>query len=147
VAVALVTGILFGIAPALQSSRAGAAEALKSGGAKSTSFGAGRNILVIAQVAMAMVLLVSAGLMIRTFQTLRTVEPGFTHAGQVQTVRISIPRSLVQEQDRVVRLQNDITEKLAAIPGVHSVGFELHRCKPSRSAGYTRHGAWEGLSQ
>jgi hypothetical protein len=53
-----------------------------------------RNVLVIAQVAMAMVLLVCAGLMIRTFQALRTVEPGFTHAEHLQTLQVSYrPRS------------------------------------------------------
>ena len=82
-----------------------------------------RNLLVVAQVAMALVLLVSAGLMIRTFQALRTVEPGFTHAEHLQTMRISIPASLVAEPERVTRIQNDIADKLAAIPGVTSVGF------------------------
>jgi predicted permease len=125
-ALSLFSGVLFGLLPALRYAGPKISIALRSAGRSSSASRErhqARDILVIAQVAMAMVLLVSAGLMIRTFQTLRTVEPGFTHAGQVQTVRISIPRSLVQEQDRVVRLQNDITEKLAAIPGVHSVGF------------------------
>jgi predicted permease len=72
---------------------------------------------------MAMVLLVSAGLMIRTFQALRTVEPGFTGAEGLQTMRISIPASMVAEPQRVTRMQNEISEKLAAIPGVASVGF------------------------
>ncbi len=72
---------------------------------------------------MALVLLVSAGLMIRTFQALRTVDPGFTDAKQIQTMRISIPSSLIPEPRRVTRMQNDIADKLAAIPGVKSVGF------------------------
>ena len=82
-----------------------------------------RNVLVIAQVAMAMVLLVCAGLMIRTFQALRTVEPGFTHAEHLQTLQVSIPATLVAEPERVTRIQQEIADRLAAIPGVTSVGF------------------------
>jgi predicted permease len=72
---------------------------------------------------MAMVLLVCAMLMIRTFQALRTVEPGFTQAEHLQTVRISIPPSLIADPQLVTRTQNNIADKLAAIPGVTSVGF------------------------
>ena len=61
--------------------------------------------------------------MIRTFQALQTIELGFTHAEHLQTVRISIPASLVPEPERVVRMQNDLVDKLRAIPGVTSVAF------------------------
>ncbi len=61
--------------------------------------------------------------MIRTFQKLRTVEPGFTHPEQIQTARVFIPASLVREPERVIRMQNEIVDKLAAIPGVSSVAF------------------------
>jgi predicted permease len=79
------------------------------------------------QVALALVLLVASGLMIRTFQSLRDVDPGFTDPDRIQTFRISIPESLVPEFDRVVRLQGDIENRLAAIPGVESVGFSTVR--------------------
>jgi predicted permease len=69
------------------------------------------------------VLLVSAGLMIRTFQALRTVDPGFTDAQRLQLMRISIPDSLVVEPERVTRIQNEITDRLQAIPGVKSAAF------------------------
>ena len=82
-----------------------------------------RNLLVVAQVALALVLLVSAGLMIRTFQAMRTVDPGFTHAEQLQTMRISIPPTLLLEPQRITRTQNEIVDKVAAIPGVTSVAF------------------------
>ncbi len=82
-----------------------------------------RNLLVVGQVALALVLLVSAGLMIRTFQALRTAEPGFTDPGQLQTLRTAIPPSLILDAVRVTRTQNDILDRLAAIPGVTSVGF------------------------
>jgi predicted permease len=61
--------------------------------------------------------------MIRTFQELRRVDPGFTRADQIETLRIFIPPVLVPESERVARLENEIADKLAAIPGVTSVGF------------------------
>jgi predicted permease len=66
---------------------------------------------------------VCAMLMIRTFQALRTVDPGFAHAEHLQTMRISIPSSLIADPELVTRTQNNIVDKLAAIPGVTSVGF------------------------
>ena len=82
-----------------------------------------RNVLVIAQVAMSLVLLVSATLMIRTFERMRTVDPGFADAAHLQMLRISIPESLVRDPTLVMRTQNAILEKLAALPGVQGVGF------------------------
>ena len=82
-----------------------------------------RNLLVIAQVAMAMVLLVSALLMIRTFAALRNVEPGFADPAHLQTMRIWIPDNLITDPRTVTQMQNEIADKLAAIPGVSSVGF------------------------
>jgi len=61
--------------------------------------------------------------MIRTFQALGNVNPGFTQPEQIQTMRISIPFPLVREPERVARMQNDIVDKLSTIPGVRSVAF------------------------
>ncbi|MGA3238107.1 MAG: ABC transporter permease [Bryobacteraceae bacterium] len=125
-ALSLFSGLFFGLIPALKYAMPGISTALRSAGraaSVSRERHRARNLLVVAQVAMALVLLVSAGLMIRTFQALRTVEPGFTHAEHLQTTRISIPSSLVAEPQRVIRVQNDILDRLAAIPGVTSVGF------------------------
>jgi hypothetical protein len=80
-----------------------------------------RNLLVIAQVALALVLLVSSGLMIRTFQALRGVHPGFARPAEVQTLRLSIPESHVKEPEAVTRMHQAILDKVAAIPGVSSV--------------------------
>jgi predicted permease len=80
-------------------------------------------VLVIAQVAMSLVLLVSATLMIRTFAQMRKVDPGFADAAHVQTIRISIPESLVPDPAQVLRTENEIADKLAALPGVTGVGF------------------------
>ncbi|MGP0073649.1 MAG: ADOP family duplicated permease [Bryobacteraceae bacterium] len=122
----VLSGLLFGLIPALKYSGPRISVAL--GGAGRTASVSRerhrtRNLLVIAQVALALVLLVSAGLMIRTFQALRNVEPGFTHSEDLQTMRIAIPDSLIQDPKRVTRTENDIQDKLAAIPGVNSVGF------------------------
>jgi predicted permease len=85
----------------------------------------GRNLLVVAQVAMALVLLVSAVLMIRTFRAMRNVDPGFSDPPSLQVIRISIPETLVHDPQTVTRIQNSIQEKLAAIPGVSSAGFAV----------------------
>jgi predicted permease len=122
----LLSGLLLGLIPAFKYAGPRISVAIRSAGRTSSvsrDRHRTRNLLVVAQVAMALVLLVSAGLMIRTFQALRTVEPGFTHAEQLETMRISIPASLVPEPERVTRIQHDIADKLAAIPGVTSVGF------------------------
>jgi len=122
----ILSGLLFGLIPALKYSGPRISVALRSAGRNaslSRERHRARNLLLIAQVAMALVLLVSAGLMIRTFQALRTVDPGFTRPAQLQTLRISIPDSLIPDPKRVIRTQNDVLDKLAAIPGVSSVGF------------------------
>jgi predicted permease len=124
--VSLFSGFLFGLIPALKYAGPRISVALRAGGrtlSQSRERHRVRNLLVVAQVALAMVLLVSAGLMIRTFLALRTVEPGFTHAEHLQTMRIAIPPQLVPDPQRVERMQNDILDKLAAIPGVTSAGF------------------------
>ena len=83
----------------------------------------GRNLLVMAQVAMALVLLVSAVLMIRTFLAMRNVDPGFSDPVSLQVMRLSIPETLVRDSTTVVRMQSSILDKLAGIPGVSSTGF------------------------
>jgi predicted permease len=80
-------------------------------------------VLVVAQVAMSLVLLVSATLMIRTFARMRSVDPGFTDSAHLQMLRISIPESLVQDPTMVTRTENAILDKLAALPGVQGAGF------------------------
>ena len=122
----MLSGLLFGSIPALRYARARTSAALRGAGrtaSLSRERQHSRDLLVVAQVAMALVLLVSAMLMIRTFQALRHVEPGFSQPEHVQTMRTSIPASLVADPQQVTRIQNSIADKLAAIPGVTSVGF------------------------
>jgi putative ABC transport system permease protein len=125
-AVSLFSGLLFGLIPVLKYAGPNLAAALKGGG-RSISQGRerhrARNTLVVVQVALALVLLIGSGLMIRTFQALRNVQPGFTHPEQVQLLHIVIPEEQVKEPEQVMRMENAMLDKLAAIPGVTSVGF------------------------
>jgi predicted permease len=82
-----------------------------------------RSVLVVAQVAMALVLLVSALLMIRTFAELRRVSPGFSNPAQVETMQVFVPGSLVPDAVMVTNIQRSIADKLSAMPGVTAVGF------------------------
>jgi hypothetical protein len=88
-----------------------------------------RSVLVVVQVALALVLVVSAALMIRTFQALRDIDPGFSDPATIQTAGISLPFTLVSDPERVTRLarmaslQREILDRLAVLPGVAAVGF------------------------
>jgi predicted permease len=124
-ALSLVSGLIFGSIPAMKYSRRSATMSLGSSRTASSSRerNRSRNILVVAQVAMALVLLVAATLMIRTLAALRSVDPGFADASHVQTLRIAIPQRLIPDAQMTARIENDIANKLAAIPGVRSAGF------------------------
>jgi putative ABC transport system permease protein len=122
----VLSGLLFGLIPALKYSGSRGGSALQSAGRTITvsrERHRARNVLVVGQVAMALVLLMSAGLMFRTFAALQRVDPGFSDSQHLQTVRISIPESLIAEPEQVTRTQHAILDKLAAIQGVKSVGF------------------------
>lgn len=81
-----------------------------------------RNALVVAQVALALVLLIGSGLMVRTLLALRAIDPGFADAAHVQMVRITAPAQ-IREPERVLRLQVEIRDRLSAILGVASASF------------------------
>jgi predicted permease len=76
-----------------------------------------RNSLVVAQVSLALVLVVGAGLMVRTFLALRAVQPGFTTSTDIQLARITIPVTVAEDPERVFRMQRDIVDRLSALPG------------------------------
>jgi putative ABC transport system permease protein len=123
---AIVAGLLFGLIPVFKYVRPQLAGSLRAGGrtiSQSKERHRARNTLVIVQVALAMVLLVGSGLMIRTFQALKRVNPGFSRPEDVQTLRISIPESQVPDPDATIRMEQAIGEKIGAIPGVVSVGI------------------------
>jgi len=124
--VALAASALFGMVPVFKYAGPQLGTALRAGGrslSDSRERHRARSVLVVIQVALALVLLVSSGLMIRTFQALRHVDPGFLRPQEVQTFRISIPESAVKEPEAVVRMEQNIRDRLAEIPGVTSVAF------------------------
>lgn len=121
--VSILAGLLFGLVPAWKHARSHIALASMRTIGVSRERHRARNILLVSQVAMAVVLLVGSGLMIRSFQALRSVHPGFTHPETIQTFRISIPATHVPEPDAVLRMQTGIAEKLRAVPGIESVAY------------------------
>ena len=124
--ISLLCALASGLVASLRYSRPQSALDLRSEGRSSTASRNRhrvRNLLVSAQMAIALVLLVCAGLMIRTFQALRRVDPGFTQAQNLQLMRISIPSTLVKDPLAVLRAQNDIVDRLNSLPGVSSAAF------------------------
>lgn len=120
----LFTSLLFGVTPAFKYSavRGGVLGTGRILGPDRERHRA-RNFLVKTQIALATVLLICAGLMIRTFAGLTHVNPGFVRPGELQTFRLAVPESDLPDEARVARVEQQIQEKLAAIPGVSSVAF------------------------
>jgi putative ABC transport system permease protein len=126
-ALSVVTGLVFGLAPALQASKADLNEALKQGGGRSGSGAGGsrlRGAMVVAQVALALVLLVGAGLMIRSFLRLQRVNPGFA-PDRVLTAEIVLPQSSYREAARVGAFQRQLLQRVQALPGVESASVSM----------------------
>jgi putative ABC transport system permease protein len=117
------TGVLFGLVPAVRASTPDLLSSLKQTGrggglAPSRRF---RSVLVIVEVAMALVLLVGAGLMIRSFARLMAIEPGFDPDGVV-TMRLTLPPAKYREQDRWIAFHGELVRRVSAIPGVTAAG-------------------------
>src|SRR5262245_25047441 len=124
--ISVVAGLLFGLIPVIKYAGPRLNTALRGGGrtlSASRERHRARSTLVVVQVALALVLLVGSGLMIRTFQALRHVEPGFTRPEEIQTLRIFIPEAQVKDPVMAVRMQQQIMEKIATVPGVTSVAL------------------------
>src|SRR6266480_2756247 len=124
-AICVDTGIIFGLVPGLASSRPELTEALKEGGRGST-VGTRRNRLrnglVIAEVALALVLLSGAGLLIKGFSRLQNVNPGFNPRNAL-TFEISLPKMQYPDDASIVRFNNEAQRRIAALPGVQAAGF------------------------
>jgi predicted permease len=122
--VSLVTGILFGLAPAVQASRTDPKEGLQKG-ARGTTAGrhqnALRSALVVAEVSLACVLLVGAGLMLRSFLNLVHLDPGFRQE-HVLTASVSLPNERYKKPEQTVRFFDQLMANLNALPGVESAG-------------------------
>jgi predicted permease len=124
-AVVLVTSLLFGLLPAVKHASAsgaplGARARGPSGGAERNR---ARNSLIVVQVSLALMLLVGAGLMLRTFQALTDVEPGFFDPETVQLASISVPFSVADDGDSLMALQRRILDRIESLPGVTTAGF------------------------
>ena len=116
---AILTGFLFGLAPALQSSRAALATTLNSAarGAGASVSHRLRSALAIAEIALSVLLVVSAGLLIRSFWSLSHVDPGF-RTGRILTARVTPNQSFCNDPQRCVSFYNDLVSRLRAAPGV-----------------------------
>jgi putative ABC transport system permease protein len=122
--VALATGILFGLFPAFQSARVSTQDVLKEGSQASTA-GRGRlrlrRVLVAAEVALSLLLLVGAGLLIKSFMRLQRVDAGFDPSG-VLTMRIVVPTARYPQPDQVRSFYRDVLRRISVLPGVTKVG-------------------------
>jgi putative ABC transport system permease protein len=121
--ISMATGVLFGLAPALQASRPDCADALKEGGRAGSGVHQNRlrSALVISEVALSLVLLIGAGLMIRSFAKLNQVAPGFDLA-RTLTIGITLLPSKYKEDERVASFYSQLLERAGNTPGVASVG-------------------------
>jgi len=122
-AVTVLSGIIFGIAPAL-SAKANLSVALKDSGKGAIGTRRGqrlRSVLVVSEIALALILLVSAGLMIRSFLRLLAVDPGF-NPHNLLTMQIILPPSKYADSQRIANVYREIFERLALQPGVEAVG-------------------------
>ncbi|MGH7449469.1 MAG: ABC transporter permease, partial [Longimicrobiales bacterium] len=127
--VSIVTGLLFGLAPLLQVRGTDVMSALREEGrsfGSRTAVGRLRPVLVSAEVGLALVLLVAAGLLIRSFAALNAVDPGFEPANAL-TFRIAVPQSRYESGEDVRRFHTELQQRLAAMPGVRVVGAN-RRC-------------------
>jgi predicted permease len=125
-AVSLASGILFGLVPVFKYAGPRIHDALRAGG-RNASHGRERHrtrsALVVVQVALALVLLAGSGLMVRSFQAIRAVQPGFTNPAELLTCRVVLPTALMPDNDQVFRTQHDMLDKVRAIPGVVSAAL------------------------
>jgi predicted permease len=137
--VSIATGIAFGVAPARQASRLDPVDALKEGGrsGESARKNRTRSLLVVTEFALALILLIGAGLMLRTLRALQAIDPGFdphnlltmivsTAASPVSTVSGTSSVSSVSGPERTGAFYRETAERVRAIPGVVSAGFTNH---------------------
>jgi predicted permease len=128
VAISLAAALVFGSITALKAAlqRGTGLTGATRGSSASRERSATRNTLVVVQVALAVVLVVSAALMIRTSLALRDVDPGFSDPATIQTARIWIPASVSVDQAQITRIEREMLDNIAALPGVAAAGFASH---------------------
>ncbi len=120
--VSMITGLIFGLAPAVQAARFNQTETLKEGGRDSATGSSGkriRGLLVMSEVAVSLVLLIGAGLLINSFLRLRNVDPGF-RADNLLTMRVVLPQPKYQEFERSSEFYTALVQRVESLPGVKS---------------------------
>ncbi len=123
IALSLLTGVLFGLAPALQTSKPNLQSTLKEGG-RGATMGASRRLrglLVVAEVALVLMLMIGAGLLIKSFWRLQQVNPGF-RAESVLSAQLAPPNSKYSDAPRKRAFYHDVIARVAALPGVEAAG-------------------------
>jgi putative ABC transport system permease protein len=126
-ALSVATGLLFGVAPAWRAANINLHDALKetgrgaSGGSGSTRF---RSVLVVAEIALSMVLLIAAGLMIRTLSAMQTVDPGF-RPDHVLSMRLSMASEKYPDAAKVRSFYRQVLDKIHTLPGVRSASISM----------------------
>ena len=125
-ALAILASVLFGSIPIFKYAGIRLSTGIRQGGranSQSREQHRARSVLVVVQVALALVLLICSGLMIRTFRALTHVDPGFRQPDQVQTFHIYVPESQVKDNEQVVRMYQELLRKISALPGVSSASI------------------------
>jgi predicted permease len=128
-AASLLAGLLFGAIPVMKYAGPRVSATLRAGGrslSASKERHRARSTLVVVQVGLAMLLMVGSGLMIRTFRTLRAIQPGFTDPGQVLTMGMYIPDGQPKDPVQTVRMEQEILDKVSALPGVQSAALSSY---------------------
>jgi putative ABC transport system permease protein len=126
--IAVVTGVLFGVVPAVQTARARPHEELKEGGrsgSESVHAGRTRNSFVVAEIALALVLLAGSGLLIRSFGRLTAVDPGFQPKG-ILTARVELPSSKYNDDSKISEFYAQLLERIRQLPGVRSASADSY---------------------
>lgn len=142
--VAVLTSVIFGLIPSLQAGKADVQESLKEGGNTLTGGAVGgwlRQTLVVVEVAAAVVLLIGAGLMIRSIARIRDVQPGLKPQNLL-TAKISLPRERYKDPESAIRFYQQVIERIDSLPGVESTGLISHL--PVEETGYNGNLTVEG---
>ena len=143
-AVSILTSVVFGLIPSLQAGKTDVQETLKEGGNTMSAGSVGgwlRPILVVVEVAAAVVLLIGAGLMIRSILRIREVEPGLKPQNLL-TAKLTLPREKYKDAEAAIRFHQQLIERVSNLPGVESAGLTSHL--PIEERGYNGNISVEG---